>query len=61
MKKLLVATLMLTALAGCSQTTRTADEKSVACAKAGLTAEQCAQSKFGLRPTSLPPVISPST
>ncbi len=61
MKKLVVAAMMLTALAGCSQTTRTTDEKSVACAKAGLTAEQCAQSKYGLRPTSLPPVISPST
>jgi len=52
---------MLTALAGCSQTTRTTDEKAVACAKAGLSDEQCAQSKYGLRPTSLPPVISPST
>ncbi|MBC7314129.1 MAG: lipoprotein [Rhizobium sp.] len=61
MKKLILATFMLTALAGCSQTTRTTDEKAVACAKAGLSDEQCAQSKYGLRPTSLPPVISPST
>ncbi len=61
MKKLLLATLMLTALASCSQTTRSTDEKAVACAKAGLSNEQCEQSKYGLRPTSLPPVISPST
>ncbi|GEO83139.1 MULTISPECIES: hypothetical protein [Alphaproteobacteria] len=61
MKKLLIASLMLGALAGCSQTTKPADEKAVACAKAGLSAEECAKSKYGLHATSLPPVVSPST
>lgn len=56
MKKILVATLVAAALAGCSQTTGSID-KSPACQK---TADGgCATSKYGIRSTSLPPLFTP--
>lgn len=60
MEKLIAALIVVSALAGCSQTTRPADEKQAACAYAHLTADQCAKSKFGYRGTTLPSVTSPS-
>jgi hypothetical protein len=61
MKKVLLALMLATTLAGCSQTTNSASDKANACAASGLSAEECARSKYGIRPTSLPPVISPVT
>lgn len=61
MEKMLVALLVATTLAGCSQTTRPADEKKAACAYAGLSDEECAKSKFGYRGVTAPSIVSPST
>lgn len=61
MEKLLAALLVVSALAGCSQTTRPADEKQTACAYAGLSADECAKSKYGYRGTTPPSFASPST
>ncbi|MCL6708102.1 hypothetical protein M8R20_13950 [Pseudomonas sp. R2.Fl] len=61
MKKLLLASMLAATLAGCSQTTNPASDKAAACAASGLNAEECARSKYGIGPTSLPPVVSPTT
>jgi hypothetical protein len=60
-EKILVALLITAALAGCSQTTRPTDEKQAACAYSGLSADDCAKSKYGIRPTTQPSIASPST
>ena len=61
MEKILVALLVATTLAGCSQTTRPADEKKTACAYAGLSDEECAKSKYGYSGSTTPSFTSPST
>lgn len=61
MEKILVAMLVATTLAGCAQTTRPTDEKKTACAYAGLSANDCAKSKYGYRSTTQPSIVSPST
>ncbi|WP_454286690.1 lipoprotein [Rhizobium arsenicireducens] len=60
MEKILVALLVTAALAGCSQTTRPANEKQAACAYARLSPEECAKSKYGYRGTTQPSIVSPS-
>lgn len=61
MEKILVALLVATTLAGCSQTTRPADNKETACAYSGMSADDCAKSKYGIGPTTQPSIASPST
>ncbi|WP_165351172.1 lipoprotein [Ciceribacter ferrooxidans] len=56
MKKIVLATLIAAALAGCSQTTGSID-KADACQQ---TADgKCTTSKYGVHATSLPPLFSP--
>lgn len=56
MKKIVLATLVAAALAGCSQTTGSI-EKTAACQQ---TADgKCATSRYGMGPTSLPPLFTP--
>lgn len=55
MKKIVLATLIAAAVAGCSQTTGSID-KAAACQQ---TADGKCTSKYGVHATSLPPLFTP--